>query len=409
MTVSLPTSVKALEYQRKWFADVRSRVAAGEPLALVNADAPQEILRAMDVPYVVNQWWASLVGAKRRAGEALDILRGRGLPDNSRQYDAVGLGSVEFAPATAPWGGLPRPSIVIGENSGDAGRKVFDYWSHHPGTESFIFERTIAANPPQNWWKLVPHDWERAFGSDRIDLMVAENWELVERIERLTGRKFSVDRLSEVMERVNRQAEWNRRSRDLLAQSRPTPISLHDSINSVMIPQWHRGTEWAVQAAEAFYREVQEGVRQGKGKPREGLRLMWIGRGLWFDMGIYERFEKSYGATFVWSMYLAIAADGYLRYGPDPMRALAARFVGITDQLYMPGWAADWYAKEAKTHDIDAVVHLVADDVPGAYFITSTLEDSGIPVLEVRANNADPRRCRQLTQEIEAFIASLVP
>ena len=45
----------------------------------------------------------------------------------------------------------------------------------------------------------------------------------------------------------------------------------------------------------------------------ERVRLMWIGRGLWFNLGFYQRLAEEHGAVFVWSMYLAIAADGYIR------------------------------------------------------------------------------------------------
>ncbi|MET0246136.1 MAG: 2-hydroxyacyl-CoA dehydratase family protein, partial [Sphingomonas sp.] len=51
-------------FQRDWFKGLRDQVASGAPLALVNANSPQEILRAMGVPFVVNQWWASIVAAK---------------------------------------------------------------------------------------------------------------------------------------------------------------------------------------------------------------------------------------------------------------------------------------------------------------------------------------------------------
>lgn len=117
---------------------------------------------------------------------------------------------------------------------------------------------------------------------------------------------------------------------------------------------------------------------------RRELRLMWIGRGLWVDLGLCSRFQQSHGAVFVWSMYLAIAADGYMRYGEDPLRALAARFTGITDQLYVPPWSGQWYVKEALSHGVDGVVHPVADGTPGAAFITEELEGSGIPALKVR-------------------------
>ena len=90
-------------------------------------------------------------------------------------------------------------------------------------------------------------------------------------------------------------------------------------------------------------------------------------------------------------MYLAIAADGYLRYGGDPMRQLAARFAAFTDHLYTPPWSCEWYVKEARLHRIDGVVHLVSDDPRGSYFTTRALRDAGFPVIELRADNVDAR------------------
>ena len=386
----LAAATAATAYQKEWFAGIRARVAAGEPLALVNADAPQELLRAMGIPYVVNQWWASVVAAKQRADDSLQVLRDRGYPDDSRQYDAISLGSHVLA--DAPWGGLPQPAVVIAENSGDAARKVFDLWAELPGTDFYPLERSSAVEVPPRWWELVPHRWEEAFGSERIDLLAGEIADLAAWLTERTGRTLEIDRLGSVMDLVNEQAEWNRRTRDLIAGARPTPVRVGDTIPAVMVPQWHRGTEWGRDAARRLYEEVAGLVEAGTGVvPDERLRLMWLGRGLWYDLGLYRRFEERYGAVFVWSMYLAIAADGYLRYGPDPVRALAGRFAGITDQLYTPPWSTDWYVKEAQAHGVDGVVHLVADDVPGSWFTTRALEDAGIPVLEIHASNADPR------------------
>ena len=51
----LDSTAEALGYQRRWYEELKQRVGRGEPLALVNADCPQEIFRAMEIPYVVNQ------------------------------------------------------------------------------------------------------------------------------------------------------------------------------------------------------------------------------------------------------------------------------------------------------------------------------------------------------------------
>jgi hypothetical protein len=403
----LESASRSITYQKEWFANLREQVSAGSPLALVNADAPQEILRAMDIPYVVNQWWASVIGAKQQAEPSLAVLAKLGYPDYSRQYDAVAFGAMSLPAEDAPWGGLPRPNIVLAENSGDSTQKVFELWSDDPSTAFFRFERTAADPAPSRWWELVPDKWETVFGADRIDLMAAENKLLITFLEERTGRTFEFDKLVTVMGLINEHAEYNRKTRDLIARTRPNPVRVNDTIPAVMIPQWHRGSEWARDAAKHLFEEVSGLVESGESVvPDERVRLMWIGRGLWNDLALYRRFEEELGAVFVWSMYLAIAADGYVRYGDDPIRALAARFVGITDLLYAPPLAYEWYVKEAVGHGVGGVVHLVADDVPGSHFVTRALEEAGIPVLEIHANNADPRsvEAADIGNRIEAFI-----
>ncbi|NUS53693.1 MAG: 2-hydroxyacyl-CoA dehydratase [Streptomycetaceae bacterium] len=406
---TLASAIEATRYQREWFADVRRRVAEGEPFALVSADAPQEIFRAMDIPYVVNQWWASVVSAKQRSAHNMSLLRARGLPDDSEQYSALALGSVLDDPddPDAPWGGLPRPTIVLGEAGRDAHRKVFDVWGEQPGIHTYRLETAVTPSVRPDWWELMPDRWEEAIGSARLDLMVDELEGLVRFLEVTTGRTLRESRLREVMELVNEQEEYNRRARDLIAATTPAPLSITDSIPSVMIPQWHRGTAWGRDAARRFHDEVAERVTTGAAAcPGERMRLMWVGTGLWFNMGLYQHFQDRFGAVFVWSMYLGIAADGYIRHGDDPMRTLAARFSAFADQLHTPPWSCEWYVKEARHNQIDGVVHLVSSSAPHGYFTTRALEAAGVPVLEIHADNADARGWDDaaFTAAIEEFL-----
>lgn len=408
----LRAATAATRHQRDWFLRTVAHARTGAPLAIVNADVPHEVLRALDIPYVVTQWWSSIIAAKRVGPASLAALAARGLPDFSLQYDAMPLGEQDLPAHVRPWGGLPTPAFAIAERSGDVTQKVFEQWGRRPGTETFLLSRTAADPVPDRWWELVPRDWEAAFGTDRLDLMQAEIEELISWLEARTGRRFDVDRLAEIMALSNEQAQWNRRTRDLIAQTRPSPVLVNDTMPAVMVPQWHRGTRWAVDAARSLYDEVESRVVAGVAAGgQERRRLMWIGRGLWSDLDVYRRFHDEFGAVFVWSMYLAIAADGYTRYGDDPVRALAARFVGITDQLYVPPWSSQWYVKEALAHGVDGVVHLVADDTPGGGFITEALQERGIPVLEIRANNADARSstAARIPERIAEFLRTRVP
>src|ERR1700722_17639711 len=142
---------------------------------------------------------------------------------------------------------------------------------------------------------------------------------------------------------ANEQAENNAAARGLSARPVPAPVSIAETMPAVMLPQWHRGSAWARDAAAEFRAELERRAAHGEAAcPGERVRLMWLGRGLWSSLGLYQHFQDSYGAVFVWSMYLGLAADGYARYfdGRDPLRALAARFATVGDELRMPAWSA---------------------------------------------------------------------
>lgn len=377
-------------YQRDWFKGLRERVNAGAPLAVVNANSPQEILRAMDVPFVVNQWWASIVAAKQQSPRYFQLLRDRGYPSDAEAYSSQGIAAAFDSDAeNAPWGGLPRPAFVQAPLGTDATPRIFEHWARETGADLFLFERSIEARTdfPIDWWDSMQDRWDEVLEPQRIELMVAELHALVERIERTTARRFDAEKFAEIMELVNEQEDYYRKTRNLIAGAHPVPVSVADTMPATMVPQWHRGTAWARDAARGFYEEVKARHEAGEAAcPNEKLRLMWVGRGMWSDMGFYQRWEESHGAVFVWSMYLSLAADGYIRRtdrGQDPMRALAARFVTMGDELRMPTWAGAWHVREAETHAVDGAVAL-SDADP---FVLRALRRAGVPVLSLDLDN----------------------
>ena len=410
-------SVKGLDvtasfsaHQREWFADLRERAAAGERIALVNADAPHEIFRAMDIPYVVVQWWSSLISAKQQAASCLDSLRAAGYPDDNEQYSALGLGKALSDPMNdPPWGGLPTPSILSGIVTTDGSSKVLEAWSHETGAPCFLFESTVdnRLSIETQWWESLPWNWAEMIDSARLNLMVSEFEELIGVLERTFNKRFSMTRLEEVMALANEQLEFYRKTRELVAKSVPAPVSVVDTMPATMLPQWHRGSAWGRDAARALFEEVQARANAGGAVcGDEQIRLMWLGRGLWASMGLYQHFEREYGAVFVWSMYLGLAADGYLRYGSDPLRTLAARFVPLIEVLRMPTWSSSWHAKEAEFHLIDGAISLGEED----YFSVRRLEAQGIPVLRIEANNVDQSTWSEgnLIRQISQFLEERV-
>ncbi len=408
----LRSAVEANAYQREWFLRTSERVRRGEPFAIVNADVPQEIFRAMDFPYVVNQWWAAVCSAKQLSPYYFGLMNERGYRQNLCRYCSLSLASaLDPVKDKAPWGGLPKPTLATARLTCDAQGKIFELWSREFGVSYYPLENTVPQYVPEHWWEKAPRQWEELFEPHRLDLMVEELEGLIRFLETTTGLTFNETKFKRVMDLINEQEEYNRLTRDLIAGTVPAPVSITDQVPSVMIPQWHRGTEWGVNAARMFYEEVKDLVdRKVAACENERIRLMWLGTGLWFNLGFYQHFEQRYGAVFVWSIYLGLAADAYARYGGDPLRALASRFAGMEDMLHMPPWNSDWYLKEAKKNGISGMVHLVAESctqaVQGSYFIKKAFEEAGIPVLELRADTVDARAWDEarMTAEIESFL-----
>ncbi|WP_439533527.1 2-hydroxyacyl-CoA dehydratase [Polymorphobacter sp.] len=395
-------------FQRDWFAEIVATTAAGAPLAVVNANAPQEILRALGVPFVINQWWASIVAAKQQSRRFAALLGSAGYPADAEAYSAQGVASaLDSDQALAPWGGLPRPRYVQAVTSTDATLGIYDAWAHETGATPYLYERSVDPRWQVDcrWWDDLPDKWDEVIEPERLDLMVAELREMAAMVTSETGRPLDDDRLREVMTLVNEQERSYLDTRDRIAEAPSAPITIVDSMPATMIPQWHRGTAWARDAAREFHDEVAARVDRGDAAVAdERVRLMWVGRGLWSNISFYQTWEESHGAVFVWSMYLALAADGYIRAfdrGRDPLRALAARFVTMGDELRTPCWAGPWHVHEAETHRVDGVVAL-SDADP---FVLRALTDAGIPVLALDLDNYTSDAIdHRLVARVTAFI-----
>lgn len=387
---SLDVVAEFSRHQREWFASIRQRAAAGEAFAVVNADAPQELLRAFDVPFVVNQWWGSIVAAKQQSARYLQLLGERGYPVDAEPYSAQGLAALFDDDAQqAPWGGLPRPQLLLAVNGTPATAGIFSSWAAESGAELLLFDRSAETRVdlPLDWWEQLPAHWDTWLQPERLDLLQAQFEHAIERIQAMTGRRFDEARFREVMDLVNHQETYFRDTRDLIARAPAAPVSVVDTMPAIMVPQWHRGTHWGVEAARSLHEEVRQRVERGQTVcAEERIRLMWVGRGLWSQMGFYQQWEHSHGAVFVWSMYQGLAADGYLRYvspRQSALRALASRFVTMGDELRMPTWAGAWHVKEARLHRVDAAV--AVDDADP--LVLQALEREGIPVLRLNLGN----------------------
>ena len=116
-------------------------VERGEPFAIAQADTPHEIFHAMDIPVISNQWWSAYISAKQLSSRYFDVMDELGYPANSCKYCSLGLAcTLANDPATAPWGGLPKPTVLVARLTCDCIQHVFTQWAEALGTDFFAME-----------------------------------------------------------------------------------------------------------------------------------------------------------------------------------------------------------------------------------------------------------------------------
>ena len=167
------------------------------PLALVNADAPQEIFRTMGIPVRGEP----MVGLDHRRQAALD-----GLPRHCSATAATP--TTPTSTARCPW---PRRSTPIRTPRPGVGCRARRSCLPRPPATPPARSSTSGDNnqvSPSTRWKApprtssnrtggmpCPNEWETVIGTDRIDLMVGELEGLIRFLETTTGKVFRESRV----------------------------------------------------------------------------------------------------------------------------------------------------------------------------------------------------------------------
>jgi benzoyl-CoA reductase subunit B len=371
-------SVNAIRaYQRAWLADTRQRAQEGEPFVISTSDEAEEILAAFGIPVLVINYWNFVILAQRKGRHFTHVLEERGYP--GPHFFALGLAST-LEPGEAPWGGLPRPALIIGATRNESELKITERWAREFGCPCFPLDFNFASPyrklPPDDWWRTLRDDWLNLVDPARLDLRVQQNKALISYVEMLTGRGFSWQELRRLMERVNTQMDVMTRARDIIAGARPCPVSLRDQMSAYQ-SNWHRGTPAGLELARAYGAEVEQRAARGEGAYRnERIRLLYWS--MMEEPDFHGYLEERYGAVFVGAPYGA-APQTYARtvYDDDPLRALSGRHIFLFDMT-----STSWMLNEARLYGVDAIVG-VEEPAPYPSRFRQACEAAGVRYIAV--------------------------
>ncbi len=399
-------SVNAVRaFQKKWLDSTRERVMRGEPFAICNGDEFEDIFNMMEIPVIVINYWNSIIAQKRMGTYYNDVLAANGYP-KSDGFFAWGLAStLDNNPETAPWGGLPRPAIIIGGSKSDLEMKVLDIWAREIGCPFFpldfsfdSFENIVEGlyPPPSDALDRMRNRWDTIIKPERLEMRVEEEQALINFLEITTGKRLTNSRVMNGLALLNEQMDYWGKARDLIAVTIPCPVGVRDQ-SAMYQAMWHRGSVIGRDLVKAYYAEVKDRVEKGiSANPRETLRLSWSGD----HSPVFNRYlEEKYGAIIVAWAYSSFPDRYYRNFtGKDPMKCLAALHMVL-------GWAPhDRALQDAIAHKCDGAIRISFDNRDPTVD-SSVWEQRGIPLCEIPRESDDPEVIALLDKFMERLLS----
>ena len=290
---------------RDWF-DMLDRTAQnGGPSAYVFVmGSMAEILQTFDLPMVFPEINSLQTAVRRVAHDYLGEAEDYGYSPDICGYVKADV-ALQLRGGDHPMGRIPKPAISVLTNACNTYVKWAEIWERMYQTPTFVLDVPGTRAAGRKTWPGDP-----GFERDR-HYVQAQIGELIGLCEQITGRKFDIDRLREVLGYTN---EMNTAWRKILELNKSHPSlfnALTDGTIYLGVSNGLRGSKAASEYFQQLVEEMEYKSARGIGTlTDEKYRLVFVGVPCY---PIFRRFNElftEWGGTFVNSTYLWFASGG---------------------------------------------------------------------------------------------------
>ena len=400
---------QAHEHSRRlmaaWMQEVAGAERAGQPTgALMISGNCVELLRACHIlpmfPEVI-----ALQNAIRKKSLPL-ILRAEqaGYSGDNCAYVKADIG-LFLEGGMGPGTPIPFPTITV---CNYVGCNVYVKWFEHladvSGSRLFVLDVPFARTAEPS-------------GAD-VQYVVAQLRELIALGEEVSGRRFDIDELREILAHSARAEAGYARAKEL-CKHRPAPFDAYfDAINMMGPINVLRGTPEAAEFFDAAVAEFEALVAQGAGPlGEERFRIVVEGPPPYPFYKSFRNLFARWGAVAVASTYSTVGGIWEFGFRHDPRRPLesiAAQMLreNLTNRSIVARYAQikryveEWGAEALVIHSIKSCRLFSAGQGDMRDYFAKTV---GVPTLMVESDLEDPRYYAeaQLKNRIDAFFESL--
>ncbi|MCP4422265.1 MAG: hypothetical protein GY805_37125 [Chloroflexi bacterium] len=290
---------------RDWFSELDGVAQQGGQSAYVFVmGSMAEVLRSFDLPTVFPEINSLQTAVRRVAHEYLNEAEDYGYSPDICGYVKADV-AVQLRGGQHPMGHIPKPSIAVLTNACNTYIKWAEIWERMYNIPIFTLDvpGTRAAGT-QTW------QGDAGFKNDRryVEVQIKE---LIKSCEDLTGKKFDIDRLREVLGHAN---TMNRGWKRVLELNRNRPSlfnALTDGTIYLGVTNGFKGTAAGANYYNQLVEEMEYKTEHNIGTlVDEKYRLIFVGVPCY---PIFRRFNEMFtewGGTFVNSTYLWFASGG---------------------------------------------------------------------------------------------------
>jgi benzoyl-CoA reductase subunit B len=399
---------------REWFDEIGEIAATGGQAAYVFVmGSMSELLRVFDLPMVFPEINSLQTAVRRVAHEFLNQAEDYGYSPDICGYVKADV-AVQLRHGEHPMGRIPPPALAVVTNACNTYIKWAEIWERMYGIPVFTLDVPGTRAAGLQTWPGHPD-----FENDRA-YVAAQIRELIGLCERVSGRKFDIDRLRETLGYANTMSRGWKRVLDL-NRSRPSLFNaLTDGTIYLGVSNGFRGTKAGADYFDRLVEEMEYKAANGLGTlTDEKYRLIFVGVPCY---PIFRRFNElfsEWGGTFVTSTYLWFAAGGAnLGFEYDlnnPLESLAEGvLISVRDAMDSMFYQDHALIQTIEPFHVDGVVY---HPIKSCRTVSTGLADNrralmasrDIPSLFIESDMMDRRVVSeaQLKNRVDAFFEGL--
>ncbi len=399
---------------RSWFSELTTAQERGEKAAYVFVmGSMAELLRVFDFHTIFPEVNGLQTAVRHVADDYIAKAEDYGFSTDVCGYVKADIG-LQFRGGEHPMGTIPPPALSVYTNACNTYIKWAEIWERLYGVPIFTLDIPgTRRSGGQTWPGSADFANDLRYVRGQID-------ELIGVCETVSGKRFDIDKLREIMGYANRMSvAWKR----LIELNKSTPAvynAVTDGTVYLGMANGFRGREEGARYFEDLVEELEYKAAHGIGSPfEEKYRLVFVGVPCY---PIFRRFGEMFsewGGTFVGSTYLWFASGGAnmgFEYDLDrPLDSLAEGvLVTVRDAMDAMFYSNTLLADMIEPFGIDGVVY---HPIKSCRTVSTGLADSRRALMEqtdvatlfIESDHMDKRVVSeaQLKNRIDAFFEGL--